>query len=100
MHGQKYKSHIQETYNSFQISCLTGAKADLSNKAGVSVKISDNLASVANTAKMTYLDKWSSRFTWGGDVANKPVEGDLVVIERGRHYFKAAKAVLQFKYFS
>ena len=69
----------------FQIVCTTGAKAELSNKDGVEVKIDDSLANNPNNAVMTYKDKWSSKFTWGGDIKNKPVEGDLAVIQKG-HY--------------
>ena len=31
-----------------------------------------------------YVDVWSSRFTWGGLLENKPVEGDFVVIKEGQ----------------
>ena len=64
--------------------CTTGAKLDLSNKDGVEVKIDDSLAKNPNDLTMTYKDLWSSRFTWGGDLKNKPVEGDLAVIQKGK----------------
>ena len=33
---------------------------------------------------MTYMDKWSSKFTWGGDEKNKPTEGDMAVLTEGK----------------
>ena len=66
-----------------KIVCKTGAKTDLSNKDGVEITISDIIAENSGDASMTYMDKWSSEFTWGGDIVNKPVEGDLAVIQKG-----------------
>ena len=67
-----------------QITCKTGAKADKANKDGVEVRINKSLALNPDKKTMTYMDKWSSKFTWGGDEKNKPVEGDLAVLTEGK----------------
>ncbi|XP_063689847.1 fibrocystin-L-like isoform X2 [Bolinopsis microptera] len=67
-----------------QITCKTGAKADKANKDGVEVRINKSLALNPGKETMTYMDKWSSKFTWGGDEKNKPVEGDLAVLTEGQ----------------
>ena len=64
-----------------QIKCLTGAKADLSNKNGVEVRIDGSLTANPNNLTMKYQDKWSSKYTWGG--GEPPVEDDLAVIQQG-----------------
>ena len=66
-----------------QIVCETGAKAVLSNKDGVEVRISEGLVDNPDNHTMTYMDKWSSIYTWGGSEENKPVEGDLAVLTEG-----------------
>ena len=48
------------------------------------MRINKSLALNPDKKTMTYMDKWSSKFTWGGDEANKPVEGDLAVLTEGK----------------
>ena len=47
------------------------------------MRIKKSLALNPDKKTMTYMDKWSSKFTWGGDLANKPAEGDLAVLTEG-----------------
>ena len=51
------------------------------------MRIKKSLALNPAQKTMTYMDKWSSKFTWGGDLANKPVEGDLAVLTEGKLFF-------------
>ena len=48
------------------------------------MRINKSLALNPDKKTMTYMDKWSSKFTWGGDEKNKPVEGDLAVLTEGK----------------
>ena len=34
------------------------------------------------SADFQYIDLWSSKFTWGGNEKDMPVDGDLVVIQQ------------------
>ena len=49
------------------------------------MRIKKSLALNPDKKTMTYMDKWSSKFTWGGDLANKPAEGDLAVLTEGNN---------------
>ena len=48
------------------------------------MRIKKSLALNSNNKTMTYMDKWSSKFTWGGDEKNKPTEGDMAVLTEGK----------------
>ena len=37
-----------------------------------------------DSADYFYADLWSSKFTWGGDENNIPVEGDAVIVPEGQ----------------
>ena len=51
---------------------------------GFPIQLGRSLSILQDSADYFYADLWSSKFTWGGDVNNIPVEGDAVIVPEGQ----------------
>ena len=51
---------------------------------GFPIQQGRSLSTLQDAADYFYADLWSSKFTWGGDENNIPVEGDAVIVPEGQ----------------
>ncbi|CAH1247131.1 PKHD1L1 [Branchiostoma lanceolatum] len=64
------------------VTCVTGARQG-SVEAKVRAEGPNGIATQDN-ADFYYVDRWSSVYTWGGDEAALPAEGDFIIVEEGQ----------------
>ncbi|XP_066271168.1 fibrocystin-L-like [Branchiostoma lanceolatum] len=64
------------------VTCVTGAHQG-SVEAKVRAEGPGGIATQDN-ADFYYVDRWSSVYTWGGEEAGLPVEGDFIIVEEGQ----------------
>ncbi|XP_072034167.1 fibrocystin-L-like [Amphiura filiformis] len=72
---------VVQSESSTQITCLTGEHSE-TIKTKVRVKVGNNGIATQDNADYHYVDRWSSRYTWGGK--GLPVKRDFVVIKAGQ----------------
>ncbi|XP_068094025.1 fibrocystin-L-like [Hyperolius riggenbachi] len=70
-----------QSANDTQIVCITSAHSP-SQRAKVRVNVAGQGVATMDNADFFYIDVWSSKYTWGGDLP--PDEGSLAVITKGQ----------------
>nr|XP_047143668.1 fibrocystin-L-like isoform X2 [Hydra vulgaris] len=68
--------------SSSQIICRSGPSNKTVQNSAVEVFSNKNGLSLFGSVSFSYIDVWSSKFTWGGN--DPPVEGALVIIQKGQ----------------
>ncbi|XP_065660201.1 fibrocystin-L isoform X2 [Hydra vulgaris] len=68
--------------SSSQIICRSGPSNKTVQNAAVEVFSTKNGLSLFGSVSFSYIDVWSSKFTWGGN--DPPVKGDYVIIEKNQ----------------